>query len=165
MSAAQFGEMLRRFVPLSNHDVAEILEHQAVSRRKFGEIALSWGLCRPDQVWAAWWTQLAHERRRADLEEIGIDAQSVGCLPARIAREFGVLPVRVLDEHLILAAADETLGRAEAELPQRLNRKIAFVLADAGQIEKLMRRYYDVAGAATLDTLPAAEAVAATAAA
>jgi len=142
MCAAQFGEMLRRFVPLSNHDVAEILEHQAVTHRRFGEIALGWGLCRPDQVWAAWCAQLSHERRRTDLDDIGIDAQSVGCVSAARAREFGIVPVRVIDDQLIIATCDEAIGRAEAELPQLLNRKIAFVLADADQIARAILRYY-----------------------
>lgn len=161
MSAAQFGEVLRRFVPLSNHDVAEILEHQAVTRRRFGEIALGWGLCRPDHVWAAWWTQLAHERRHADLEDVGIDAQSIGCIPAHLAREFGVVPVRVLDDQLIVAASTDAVGRAEAELARILNRKIAFVLADAAQIRRLVDRYYGADETATSVTANTAAAAAA----
>ena len=38
---ARMGELLSRMVPLSGHDVEEILEEQNSNRRKFGEIALS----------------------------------------------------------------------------------------------------------------------------
>ena len=67
-----FGQCLGRVVPLSAHDVSEILEHQAATRRRFGEIALAWGLCRPQHVWQAWWAQLA-QRGSLVFADIGYD--------------------------------------------------------------------------------------------
>ena len=41
----KFGELLSRMVPLSGHDVEEILSEQNSNRRKFGDIALAWETC------------------------------------------------------------------------------------------------------------------------
>src|SRR5439155_6477219 len=54
---ARIGELLSRMVPLSGHDVEEILQEQSATRRRFGEIALAWGLCKPEHVWDAWGQQ------------------------------------------------------------------------------------------------------------
>src|SRR5687768_5822111 len=55
----RIGELLSGIVPLSNHDVEEILQEQSGTHRKFGEIALAWGLSQPEHVWNAWCRQLA----------------------------------------------------------------------------------------------------------
>ena len=141
-AAARFGEVLARFVPLSGHDVAEILEAQAVSHRRFGDIALSWGLCRPDHIWRAWSVQLAHRSQRVDLDLSGIDTQALAHMPAALAREFGAMPIRALGDQLIVAASELALGRAAAELPRLLNREIQFVLADAQQVDQAIRFHY-----------------------
>jgi hypothetical protein len=147
-TAAQFGEMLRRFVPLSNHDVSEILEDQALSHRRFGEIALSLGWCQPDHVWRAWGAQLAHNPQHVDLDRIGIDNQALAILGSARARQFGVIPVRVLDDQLILAASQPNLDHARNELPQHLSRKLLFVIAPESQIQNAIDRFYPESPAA-----------------
>ncbi len=67
MSQARFGEHLSRLVNLSRHDVDEILEEQSSTRHRFGEIALSWGLCTPENVWQAWCDQLLSQVQKVDL--------------------------------------------------------------------------------------------------
>src|SRR5439155_13147358 len=83
---ARFGELLSRMVPLSGHDVEEILQEQNANRRRFGEIALAWGLCRPEHVWDAWAQQNADGNELVDLEQIGIDAQAAAMLSPDDAR-------------------------------------------------------------------------------
>jgi type IV pilus assembly protein PilB len=142
MSSARFGELLGRFVPLSGQDVSEILEDQAISHRRFGQIALSLGLCRPEHLWRAWGAQLAYSPERVDLKSIGIDTQALTFLAVSVARDYGVIPVRSLPDLLILAASEVTLARAAEHLPGLLNKKIQFVLADAEQIEVAIRDGY-----------------------
>src|SRR3954468_15404046 len=103
---ARFGELLSRMVPLSGHDVEEILQEQTANRRRFGEIALAWGLCRPEHVWDAWCQQSADGIDIVDLEQIGIDAQAAAMLSSDVARQLGVIPVRVLNDAALLATAD-----------------------------------------------------------
>src|SRR5688500_12737145 len=103
---ARIGELLTRIVPLSGHDVEEILEEQSGNRRKkFGEIALTWGLCRPEHVWDAWCQQASQEGETLDLDTIGVDARAAGLLPGHVARRLLAIPVRVAGDMALVAVA------------------------------------------------------------
>src|SRR4051794_24590694 len=93
----RIGELLSQMVPLSGHDIDEILHEQSATRKSFGDIALSMGLCRPEHIWKAWCGQLLIDTdpRRIDLERFGIDSQAVGCIPHETARRLNIIPVRV----------------------------------------------------------------------
>lgn len=142
MSRPLFGECLSDVVGLSDHDVSEILEDQAGSRRRFGEIALAWGLCRPEDVWRAWCTQLNRLTPEVDLKKIGIDAQAAGHLPKAVAREFCVMPIRSLGNLLVVATARENLGRVCSELPKVVKKDVKFVIASRAAIERAIEEYY-----------------------
>lgn len=142
MGLARFGQLLGRFVPLSEQDVAEVLEAQAVTGRRFGEIALSWGLCRPLHVWQAWAAQLAHRSEPVDLQQIGIDTQALHELPAKVAQEFGVVPIRCFDNQLVLATSAANRPRAQADLAALLGREVQFVLCAPEQLAHFLALYY-----------------------
>lgn len=148
MSDRRFGDYLAQVVHLTSHDVSEILEDQSASGRRFGEIALSWGLCRPEQVWEAWADQLSGRTRPSvqavDLPSIGIDAQATTEVPRRLARRFGVMPIRKIGQTLVLAADETTVARAAARLPAILRKSIRFVVARSGQIDAALGEYYRV---------------------
>jgi hypothetical protein len=140
---ALFGECLGKVVRLSAHDVSEIMEHQAATRRKFGEIALAWGLCRPQHVWQAWWDQLSRHTPTVDLEKLGIDSQAIASAPAAVAYQFHAVPVRAHQDQLVIATTTATLRRAQEELPKLLNKQVRFVVvSDPAQIEKAIAAYY-----------------------
>ena len=142
MSAMLFGQCLGRVVTLSVHDVSEILEHQAATWRKFGEIALSWGLCRPQHVWQAWWEQLAQHTPKVDLTKIGVDAQAVGHVPAAVAHQFDVVPLRCFQEQLVVATTEQGLSRARAELPRLLDKQVKFVVTEPRHLADALAAYY-----------------------
>jgi hypothetical protein len=80
MATKRIGEILSQLVPLSGHDVEEILHEQTVSktRKSFGDIALSMGLCRPEHVTRAWCKQLIDgPPRKIDLDRTGVDTQAL----------------------------------------------------------------------------------------
>ncbi len=137
-----FGECLGRLVSLSGHDVAEILEDQTASRRRFGEIALSWQLCSPQQVWRAWCQQLAQGVQQIDLDSIGIDTQALAFIPRHLALRYHVIPFRSLGDELIVATAQEHLSRATTELPGKLKKHLRFVLTDPEQLRSALRAHY-----------------------
>ena len=142
MGAARFGQLLGRFVPLSDQDIAEVLEAQAVSGRRFGEIALSWGLCRPLHVWQAWSAQLTQRSECVDLNQLGIDTQALHLVPVNIARSFGVLPVRAFDNVLVLATSPSNRARAESVLPALLHHELQFVVCECGQLNRASKALY-----------------------
>jgi hypothetical protein len=144
MCSMLFGQCLGRVVPISAHDVSEILEHQAATRRRFGEIALSWGLCEPQHVWEAWWAQLSQHTPTVDLTRIGVDAQAVGHVPAELAHRFGVVPLRRVGAQLVIATTEAGLARAASELPKLIDAQVKFVVCDPGQLDDTIAAYYPV---------------------
>jgi hypothetical protein len=139
---ARIGELLSQLVPLSGHDVEEILQEQSSSRRRFGEIALSWGLCKPEHVWDAWCRQSADGPEMVDLEKIGIDAQAAGMLPGEVARQLGVIPVRLASDAALVATTDTAPEHAAENLSRHLHRRIKFVQAPRGQLLQMIEMYY-----------------------
>lgn len=127
---------------LTGHDVEEILEEQTLSRRRFGDIALSWGLCQPEHVWNAWYSQLGEESVRVDLEETGIDAQAVMQVPAEVATQLSVIPVRWFADQLVVAVPDDAAPPAIDEIQRRLSANVRFVRADRAQILAAIETYY-----------------------
>ncbi len=142
MSRQLIGQLLSRMGKLSLIDIDEILVEQAVSHRRFGEIALSWGLCNPEHVGEAWCKQLADDVQHVDLERVGVDAHATTYLSSQLARQLGVIPIRVLGD-LVVVATSHTLNSVEvAELSRTIGKQIRLVTVDPDQIQVALGTYY-----------------------
>jgi hypothetical protein len=139
---ARFGELLSRLVPLSGHDIEEILQEQTANRRKFGDIALSWGLCKPEHVWDAWAQQTAQVSDVVDLEKVGVDAQAAALLHAEVARRLGVLPVRAASDIVVIATCDPAPDHMADALNELLHRRVKFIHAEREQLARMIETYY-----------------------
>jgi type IV pilus assembly protein PilB len=144
----RIGERLSGMVPLSPHDIEEVLCEQGVSGKRFGDIAIELGLCSPEHVWRAWSSQLAEQPQRVDLEQVGIDAQAVARLPAQLAVRFHVIPIRTLGDELVLAIDEAAYPVFARELLKILGGKAIFVLSSHAQIARAIRCYYPRTNAA-----------------
>jgi type IV pilus assembly protein PilB len=142
MQHQKIGDLLKRLVPLSTHDVDDILNEQRASQLRFGETAISMGLCRPEHVWRAWSGQHSDEIERVDLDEVGVDAQATPLIPREVAMRFGVIPLRVAPDALIVATSDLCFEEAVVGLPPLVELKLKFVLAPQEQIQQALMRYY-----------------------
>jgi hypothetical protein len=144
----RIGELLSQLVPLSAHDVEEILHEQAISkggntRKRFGDIALAMGLCRPEHVWRAWCRQLIDgPPRKIDLDRIGIDTQALSCISRELAEELCVVPVRLMGNVLIVAIASDAIGLAATRLPGGVNQELRFAIADRAAIQRALKKCY-----------------------
>jgi hypothetical protein len=142
MSRQLMGQLLSRMGKLSLIDIDEILVEQAVSHKRFGEIALSWGLCDPEHVGEAWCNQLADNVQHVDLHQVGVDAQATAYLSSNLARQLGAIPIRILGD-LVVVAAGHTLNSVEvAELSRTIGKQIRLVTVDPAQIEIAIHTYY-----------------------
>jgi type IV pilus assembly protein PilB len=148
MSHARIGELLGRMVKLTGHDVEEILQEQSVTRWRFGDIALSWGLCQPEHIWRAWRQQLGEAHQRVDVRTIGVDAQATAYLSPSLAWQYQVVPLRLIGDELLVAVADQSAERAMRELPSSCELKLKFVLADPEQVREAIEQYYPAMHAA-----------------
>ena len=139
----RIGDILRRIVGLSGHDVDEILQEQATTHKRFGEIALSLGLCQPEHIWAAWSHQLRTQRQRVRLSETGIDTQAIPHICHELARKYHAVPIRSYEQRLIVAVTEPWHEIAISELPRLLTKKdVCFVLADRDEIERALADHY-----------------------
>lgn len=142
MESLRIGELLRRIIPLSQHDVEEILSEQQASNRKFGDIALALGLCQPQHVWRAWMHQLETSTQRISVTTVGVDSQAIPLLDSHTAHKFAIIPLRSVEGELLVAAA-HPLGQDElSEIESVCNRRVKTVLADEADVQKHLHRYY-----------------------
>lgn len=148
MSHARIGELLGQMVKLSGHDVEEILQEQSVTRWRFGDIALSWGLCRPEHIWRAWCEQIGDDAPRINMREIGVDAQATAYLPRSLAMQYQVIPLRMFGDELVLAATESAVQPALRAIPSAIQMKLKFVVADAHEVQEAIERYYPALHAA-----------------
>ena len=138
----RIGQLLQRVVPISEHDIHEILTEQSNTRRRFGSIALSWGLCEPEHIWSAWLSQLEYGPQHVNLRDMGIDGQATAHMSRELALRFRAVPVRVLGEQIVIAIDETYLEQAREELGKLLAREIKFVTADAIEIDRAIKKYY-----------------------
>lgn len=136
------GQVLTGMGRLSPIDIDEILEEQAISGMKFGEIAISLGLCGRDQVWEAWCSQLTEEIRTAGLNQVGIDLTAAACVPQAVARQWGVLPIRHFAGMVVMAASRMPNADEIIALSAMLGREVRFVPVHEDQIDQALRQAY-----------------------
>src|SRR5450432_1950511 len=92
MQQPRIGHVLKKMLRLSEMDIEEVLNEQHATHRRFGEIALLLGMCAPQDVWNAWFSQLATHTPWIDLNEFGVDAQAVRQVSPEIAQAYQMVP-------------------------------------------------------------------------
>jgi len=142
MDQLRMGELLSRIIPLSEHDVEEILHEQSASQRKFGDIALAMGLCKPEHVWQAWLRQLETQTQRICIDQVRVDTQALTLLSADVVREFKVLPLRCLDNELLLAVGKIPCESAVVQLEKLSGKRVRLVLAEEQQLHHAVEKFY-----------------------
>jgi hypothetical protein len=143
MQNSKIGQILSKLVPLTDQDVEEILCQQAVTRQRFGEIAISWGLCNSEHVLRAWANQTANQGERVDLNYIGVDGQAIGALPSALAFYFHAIPIRILSDLLVVAVADESVVPVLRDYLKDVRPELRFVVADAHVVDEMVAMYYE----------------------
>ena len=142
MNHRRIGQLLSSVVPITDHDIEEILQEQNLTRRPFGQIAVSWGLCTPAHVWQAWAHQPDHPTPRVDLSQIGIDAQAAALIPRSLAIQNNAISIRSYENLIIIAISDPSNRPALEQHLGAAGRELAFVLADPKQISDAIVRYF-----------------------
>lgn len=143
----QIGQILKQMGVLTDRDVQEIIEQQQRTGRRFGQIALAWGLATPEQVWTAWSRQLADHRQRVDIDEVGIDTNAVEQISGVIARYYHVVPLRLWGDNLVVAVPEDGNHGNLDDLPVLLDCQVHACLCDPKQIDKYLDRIYGLAAA------------------
>lgn len=138
----KIGELLSHRANISQHDIEEILHEQYHGNRPFGQIAVELGLCRSEDVWTAWTQQLSEAAQEIDLDRMGVDSQALAAMSGDVALAYHALPIREVDDVLIVATTVEDLPRGKRELPTILDREMRFVVISMDQMNRGLERYY-----------------------
>jgi hypothetical protein len=141
MKRPRIGTLLCQMGKLSEHEVDEILEEQASSRQRFGQIALTWGMCEPQHVWQAWAMQAAETGEPVNLETIGVDAQAAARLSREMATRYQAIAIRMCADCLVIATSGLRSSREIEELSQAVGTRVQLVAAPAAQVQQAIRRY------------------------
>jgi hypothetical protein len=140
----RIGELLSRIIPLSEHDVQEILHEQAASNQKFGDIALQLGFCKPEHVLQAWLHQLETRTERVSVTRIGVDAQALAHLNRALAVKYIALPIRAIGNEVLLAVAHVPSEDDLAAIEKHAGLRVKLVLADEAELKLAIERYYPI---------------------
>ena len=127
---------------LSSIDIDEILEQQAVSHQRFGEIAVSWGLCEPVDLCEAWCAQFGEGIDAADLTQGEIDAKLLLSLPADLARQLQIVPLVSIADQMVVASSRPVDGDQWMAILEATGMDVRFVLAEPQAIEAALDVYY-----------------------
>ncbi|HEV8378089.1 MAG TPA: hypothetical protein VGP99_04510 [Tepidisphaeraceae bacterium] len=136
------GQVLSRMGKLSSIDIDEILEQQAVNHRRFGEIAVSWGLCEPVDLCEAWCVQFTEGVEAADLASGPVDSRLILSLPAELARQLHIVPLVSIADQMVVAAAQPVDGDQWMAILEATGMDVRFVLAEPQVIEAALDVYY-----------------------
>ena len=142
MQRAPIGQVLSRMGKLSSIDVDEILEQQATSRQRFGEIAVSWGLCEPVDLCDAWCVQFSEGAEASDLTGGALDAKLILSLPPELARQLQIVPLVSIADQMVVAAAQPVDGDQWMAILEATGMDVRFVLAEPEAIEAALDVYY-----------------------
>jgi len=147
MDVPLIGQILRDMGVLNDQDIREILDQQRRTGRRFGQIALAWGLVTPEQIWTAWCRQLADQHHRVDLDEVGIDTNAVDRVSGVLARFYRIIPLRLWGDNLVVALPEGDAHGNLDDLPALLGCRVHRCYCEPKQVDEYLVRIYGLAAA------------------
>jgi len=136
------GQILREMGVLTDRDIEEILDQQQRTGKRFGQIALAWGLATPEQIWTAWSKQLAKQHQHIDLDEVGVDTNAINRVSAVLAKFYRVIPLRLWGQNLVVAVPRDAEHGDLDDLPVLLGCQVHPCYCDARQVDEYLNRIY-----------------------
>ena len=140
---ARIGQILSESVPLSEHDVEEILNEQKSTRQRFGDAALALGKARPDQVWDAWLAQLREQP--LDLTRFWPDPAAVSCVTSELALQFTFVPMRIRGNQLVVACGSDLSADAKWKIEHTCGVRLFVASAPPTAVMQALARLYPAA--------------------
>lgn len=142
----RLGEILVERGVLTSEQRGQVLEQQRVSGRPFGLLAEEmFGVC-PRDVEGAWASQYARRAEWVENGEIEPGCEALETIETRQAWQFGVVPVGLDGEGLVLATTEDRLARALRFAGWRIGMPCRFVMCDEDRLLELISAHYPMAG-------------------
>lgn len=141
----RIGEMLVRMGVLDRHQVEQVLAEQEGSSEPFGSLAERMFGVTPEQIECAWIEQ-TQERATLFDPENGIDEDARELVVRRQAWQFGIVPLRLDDGHLVAATSRRQLPRAIRFATRVLGMPAQFEIAEDEVLAELLAHQYPIRG-------------------
>jgi len=138
----RLGELLMVHGALTGEQRDEILEIQSKSHRPFGVIAEERFGVAPAIIELAWAEQYASIAKRINPLEIEVDDQLRGLITKRQAWQFGLIPIRQLDDEIEFVTSMECLIRALRFVGWRMQCLCSFGVCDLQTLKQGLDMHY-----------------------
>jgi len=138
------GQMLVEAKLITEEQLNHVKELQVKDGSKIERILLQERLITPQQL--AFFTSLQLRVPFVNLRREGVRPNAVALIPESIARKYGVIPIDVTDDTLVLAMEDPRDIRTIEELAALTRKRIEPVLSTYQDIQEMIDLTYKVGG-------------------
>jgi hypothetical protein len=142
----RLGDLLVERAVISAEQRDEILRHQRVSARPFGLLAEEMFGVDPRAVERAWAAQYAGYAETVDIAREHPAPDVLRVIEPRQAWQFGVLPIRIEQDELVIATTEEQLARALRFAGWRVPFQCRFAICDEDALAEAIEHHYPMAG-------------------
>ncbi len=142
----RLGELLIAAGTITQDELNRGLALQKESRERLGTVLISNGIITEEQLIEALQMQLGIEF--IDLTKVTIPAEMAQVLPKNIARQYQVVPVRIVKDELYLAMSDPMNFYAIEEVRKAVRRRVVPMVGTASAVEHAIQILYGNEGAA-----------------
>jgi type IV pilus assembly protein PilB len=139
----RLGELLLRENRLSPEELSAALLERERSGKRLGQILVELGYVSSRELAKLLAEQ--HGLEFLDLEEAEIDPSVAKLLPEKYARRYGALPVKLLDDDLVLVAVEDPTNVVTSDdLRMALGMGVRFAVVDEIELEPRISRFYRI---------------------
>ena len=142
----RLGELLIAAGMITQDDLEQGIALQKGTNKRLGTILLEHGIITEDQLIEALRMQLGIEF--VDLTRVNIPVELAQILPKNIARQYKVVPVRMVRDELFLAMEDPLNFYAIEEVRKATHKRVVPMVATSTSIERSIQVLYGNEGAA-----------------
>ena len=146
MKYQKLGELLTAAGAITEEELKKGLEIQKETKERLGAALIHSGIITEMELIEALRMQLGIEY--VDLSKVSIPAELAQALPKNIAKQYQVVPVRVVGDEIYLAMSDPLNFYALEEVKKSVKKRVVPVVSTAGAIDHAIQVLYSNEGAA-----------------
>ena len=146
MAYKRLGDLLVSVGLITEDDLQKALELQKTSKKRLGDVLTSSGFITEQQLIEALEVQLGVEF--IDLSKAMVPPEMAQILPKNIAKQHGVVPVRLDRDTLFIAMSDPLNFMAQEDVKRATGRKIIPMIATSDAVDRAIMTLYGNEGAA-----------------
>ena len=146
MAYKRLGELLVAAGTISEEELARGLALQKGTKERLGTVLISNNIITEEKLIEALQMQLGIEF--VDLTKVNIPTELAQALPKNIAKQYQVIPVRVVKDELYLAMSDPMNFYAIEEVRKAVRKKVVPMVATSASVERSIQVLYGNEGAA-----------------